>query len=51
MIDILGKLKKGGIKRSRVTIPEGLPEWEVSQILEKEKIIKKNDFLALVNDP
>ena len=51
MIDVLGKLKKGGIKRSRVTIPEGLPEWEVSQILEKEKIIKKNDFLALVNDP
>ncbi len=51
MIDVLGKLKKGGIKRSRVTIPEGLPGWEVSQILEKEKIIKKNDFLALVNDP
>lgn len=51
MIDILRKLKKGGIKRSRVTIPEGLPGWEVSQILEKEEIIKKNDFLALVNDP
>ena len=51
MIDVLRKLKKGGIKRSRVTIPEGLPKWEVSQILEKERIIKKNDFLALVNDP
>ncbi len=51
MIDILRKLKEGGTKRSRVTIPEGLPEWEISQILEKEKIIKKNDFLALVNDP
>jgi len=51
MIDILRKLKKGGIKRSRVTIPEGLPGWEVSQILEKEEIIKKNDFLALVNNP
>ncbi len=51
MINILRKLKKGEIKRSRITIPEGLPRWEVLQILEKEKIIKKNDFLALVNDP
>ncbi len=51
MINILRKLKKGEIKRSRITIPEGLPRWEVLHILEKEKIIKKNDFLALVNDP
>ncbi len=51
MIDVLRKLKRGEIRRSRITIPEGLPEWEVLQILEKEGIIKKDDFLALVSDP
>ncbi len=51
MIDVLRKLERGGIKRSRITIPEGIPGWEVLQILEKEKIIKRDDFLALVNNP
>ncbi len=51
MIDVLRKLKEGATKRSRITVPEGLPWWEVLQILEKEKIIKRKDFLALVNDP
>lgn len=51
MIDILRKLKEGGIKRFRVTIPEGLPSWEVAKVLEKRAIMKKDDFLALVNNP
>lgn len=51
MIDILRKLREGGIKRSRVTIPEGLSGWEMVEILEKKEIVKKDNFLTLVNNP
>jgi len=51
MIDVLCKLREGGIKISRVTIPEGLPKWDIAEILETEEIMKKNDFLALVDNP
>ena len=51
MIDVLRKLREGGIKISRVTIPEGLPKWDIAEILETEEIIKKDKFLALVDNP
>jgi len=50
MLNVLRKLREGGIKICRVTIPEGLPKWEVAEILETEGIIKRDDFLALVNN-
>lgn len=51
MIDVLRKLREGGIKVCRVTIPEGLPIWEVVEILEKKEIVGKDDFLAFSNNP
>ena len=51
MIGVLRKLREGGIKIYQITIPEGLPGWEVAEILNAKGVVKKDSFLALVNDP
>lgn len=51
LVEALSKLKNGRIKVYRVTIPEGLPKWEVAKILEKKGIVNKKAFLDIVDDP
>jgi len=51
LIEALSKLKNGKIKVYKVTIPEGLPKWQVAEILERSGIVNKKDFLDVVNNP
>lgn len=51
MIEVLRKLREGRIKTYQITIPEGLPGWEVAEILDEKGIVKKDNFLALVDNP
>ncbi len=51
IINVLNKLIKGQVSICRLTIPEGLPWWEIADLLSREKIIKKEDFVRLVKKP
>jgi len=51
MIEVLRKLREGRIKTYQITIPEGFPRWEIADILDVKGIVKKGDFLALVDNP
>jgi len=51
MFEILDKLKKGKVKTYRVTIPEGLTKWDITDILGEKGIVEKGAFLAIVDNP
>jgi len=51
MVNVLDKLKKGQVSICRLTIPEGLPWWEIANLLSQEEIIKKEDFIRLIKKP
>lgn len=51
MFSVIRKLKLGEIKTYPVTIPEGLPRWEVAKILEEKGIVEKEKFLQVVENP
>jgi len=51
LVEALSKLKDGKTKVYKVTIPEGLPKWQVAEILERSGIVNKKDFLDVVNNP
>jgi len=51
MLQVLSKLRKGEIEVCRVTIPEGLPRWTVAEILSRNGIVEKEDFLSIVDNP
>ena len=48
---ILDKLLSGDIKRYRTTIPEDLTIEEIAEILMKDRLINKKEFLMLSVDP
>ncbi len=49
--EILIYLKEGRVYLRRITIPEGSTLWQIADILEKNKICKKEEFLSLAEDP
>jgi UPF0755 protein len=51
LIEVLHQLRKGQIKIYRVTIPEGLPKWEVAKILSSKGVMKEDEFLRLIDNP
>jgi len=51
LIEVLHQLRKGQIKIYRVTIPEGLPKWEVAKILSSRGVVKEDVFLTSVDNP
>jgi len=51
LIEVLHQLRKGQIKIYRVTIPEGLPKWEVAKILGSKGVVKEDVFLRLIDNP
>lgn len=51
LLSVLDKLKAGKVKLYKVTIPEGLPKWDVAKILSKKKIVDEDDFLKVVDHP
>ncbi|MFQ6067651.1 MAG: endolytic transglycosylase MltG, partial [bacterium] len=51
LIQVLHRLRKGKIKISRITIPEGLPKWEVAKILSSKGVVKEDEFLRLIDNP
>ncbi|TET48731.1 endolytic transglycosylase MltG [Candidatus Aerophobetes bacterium] len=51
MLEVLEKLRKGQIKTHRVTFPEGLPKWEIAEMLSQRDIVGKEEFLAVVDNP
>ncbi len=51
MLEVLKELREGQIKTHRVTFPEGLPKWEVAQVLSQRGISGKEEFLAVVDKP
>ncbi len=48
---ILKILVKGRLLSHKITIPEGLTLWEIADILDKNGICKKEEFLKLAKDP
>ncbi len=51
LIEVVRQLRKGEIKIYRVTIPEGLPQWEVAKILSFKGVVKEDVFLRLTDNP
>jgi UPF0755 protein len=51
LIEVLDRLRKGEIRVYRVTIPEGLPKWEVAKILSSNGVVKEDVFLRLIDNP
>lgn len=49
--EILNIFREGKIYLHKVTIPEGTTLWQIGEILEKERICKKNEFLSLAENP
>lgn len=49
MSDVAEKLASGDVVLYRVTIPEGLTVIEIGELLEDKNVIKKDEFLDLVN--
>ncbi len=49
--EIIEDLIKGKIYLHKVTIPEGATLWQIAEILEREKICSKKEFLKVAEDP
>ncbi|MBE0478021.1 endolytic transglycosylase MltG [Candidatus Aerophobetes bacterium] len=47
---VVDKLLKGKVKTYRVTFPEGLPKWEVANLLAEKQIVDRQNFLQLVDN-
>lgn len=47
---VLDQLVSGRPLLHRITIPEGLPWWEVGRILEEKGFVKYDDFVEVVRD-
>lgn len=50
-IKILEILTQGNVITYPVTIPEGYTSEQISEILDRKNLVKKQQFLSLVNDP
>lgn len=48
---VLDQLTKGRPYLERITIPEGLPWWEVGRRLEAAGYVRYADFVTLIHDP
>ncbi len=48
---VLDMLVSGHGMLRRITIREGLPWWDVADLLEKEGICKASDFTSVIHDP
>ena len=51
LVSVLNKLREGKVKICRITLPEGLPKWEVAELLSKKGIVDKKEFLEVVDNP
>lgn len=51
LLSVLDKLRKGKVKLCRITIPEGLPQWEIADLLFKKGIVEKEEFMKVINTP
>jgi len=49
--EVLTFFKEGKIYLHKITIPEGSTIWQIADILEKNKICKKKEFLSLAENP
>jgi UPF0755 protein len=49
--EVLTFFKEGKIYLHKITIPEGSTIWQIADILEKNKICKKEEFLSLAENP
>jgi UPF0755 protein len=49
--EILKYLREGKVYLRKVTIPEGATLWQIADILEENKICKKEEFLSFAEDP
>ncbi|MDW8136443.1 MAG: endolytic transglycosylase MltG [Thermodesulfobacterium sp.] len=49
--EIIDLLVQGKVLLHKVTIPEGLTLWQIAEILEREGICAKEEFLNLAQDP
>lgn len=48
--EVLNVLISGKSIERKITIPEGLNIYEISQLLDEQKIVKEKDFLRLIKD-
>lgn len=48
---VLDQLVSGRALLHRVTVPEGLPWWEVGRLLEREGLCRAADFERVIHDP
>lgn len=51
LFSTLEKLRKGKVKLFKVTIPEGLPKWQVASLLAEKGIVEEDKFLDTVDNP
>lgn len=51
LLSVLSKLKKGEVKLYKITIPEGLPKWEIAEVLAEKGIVNSEKFLEMVDNP
>ena len=51
LLSVLDKLHRGKVKLCKVTIPEGLPKWEVAELLAGKEVVDQKNFLEIVNNP
>lgn len=49
--EVLTYFKEGKVYLHKVTIPEGSTIWQIAEILEANKICKKEEFLSLAENP
>lgn len=49
--EVLTYFRKGKIYLHKITIPEGSTLWQIAEILEVNKICKKEEFLSLAENP
>ena len=49
--EILTYLREGRVYLRKITIPEGATLWQIADILEKNKICKREEFLSFAEDP
>ena len=49
--EILRILVEGRVLSHKITIPEGLTLWQIAEILDRNNICKKEEFLKLAQDP
>ena len=50
MLQILDKLVKGEVIAYKITIPEGYTCIKIAELLEKNEIAEKGNFLKLIED-